>query len=108
MQAAHAEIETYRLARAVHMEVEPTGYGRTFSISERPGGMTWIVNLDAPGRCTVTCTCRDYHPKRPNCAHVLAARLYGGDPVVLRALRFFIPLPRRAGAPTLQPQAIGA
>jgi hypothetical protein len=80
-------IDTGRLRRAVHLDVDRVPDGR-FMVT---GGSSqaYTVDLDA----VIPCTCVDSQMGyRGACKHVLACRLLLADPEVLRALRNVVPI----------------
>lgn len=84
------QIDLLRLARAVHLDAERTGYGHTYFVRSSEDKRDYLVNLEKD-----ECSCEDR--QRGNyCKHILAAQLREGDETVIRRLRWFIPLPRRA------------
>jgi hypothetical protein len=82
----HATVDLYRLARAVHLDAEPTGYGHVYQVQS--GERQYTVNLERD-----ECTCEDSQ-RGHYCKHRIAGALREGDPVVLRSLRWLIPMPK--------------
>lgn len=80
-------IDTVRLARAVHLEVQPVGPGRYLV---RGGADDHVVEVDG-GR--VMCHCPDAERMGDGCKHSLALRLRAGDGEVVDALRELVGRP---------------
>lgn len=85
----NAEFDLYRLARAVHLDAERTGYGSTYWVSG--GEVDHLVNLAADAG--PECDCEDHRRGVAQCKHILRARMAEGHAEVLNRLRFFIPMP---------------
>ena len=78
-----ATIDAFPLARAVHLDCQPAGFGR-YLVGDR------VVLVD--GRY-LRCGCPDHLIRGAECKHLLATRLNCGDPDVVRALRALIAEP---------------
>ena len=87
-----AMIDLTRLARAVHLSVQPVAPGR-FLVS---GGADDHM-VDVSGGL-VRCGCRDAQIHGDGCKHGLAVRLNSGDPEVVRAMRQLVARPAQRGA----------
>lgn len=85
-----AAVDLARLARAVHLNLEPLPGGRWKVFG---GQEPHVVDL----RLRPPCDCVDAALRDGPCTHVLAARLRQGDVEVLGALRqlVVVPKPRR-------------
>ena len=81
-----AERKLQRLARAVFLTCERTGFG-LYRVSG--GAESHAVKLGDDSRCD----CTDYAVRGGPCKHLLRARLARGDSKVIEALRALVALP---------------
>ena len=77
----------YRLARAVHLDADRTGYGHCYLVRSQDGQRQYFVNLERD-----ECSCED-HARGHLCKHRIRAMLAEGDESILKRLRWFIPMP---------------
>ena len=78
-------IDPVRVARAVHLDVEPAGHDRFEVVG---GARMHVVQLTAD---ELLCDCEDV--RATVCKHRIAVRLWLGDAEVLRVLRLLVPYP---------------
>ncbi len=78
-------IDPVRVARAIHLTVDPAGHDR-FEVTG--GSRMHVVQLTADD---LLCDCEDV--RATVCKHRLAVRLWLGDAEVLRVLRTLVPHP---------------
>lgn len=85
-----------RLARAIHLDAEPTEHGDAWLVTGGSG--SHIVSNG-------TCDCIDFGVRGTPCKHLLAVALRRGDRDVIEVLRLMVPLPRARGrsSSTAQP-----
>jgi hypothetical protein len=83
----NAQIDSYRLARAVHLDCDRMGYGHCYLIPSQDGERQYLVNLERD-----ECPCPDSQMGNV-CKHRLRAMLAEGDEAVVKRLRWFIPMP---------------
>ena len=79
-------IDSARLARAIHLDVERMSNG-AWVVSG--GSRMHLVNAAA-----TACDCSDHAMRGGPCKHALAVRLASGDAETVRALRALVPRPR--------------
>ena len=79
-------IELYRLARAIHLDVERVGLPGIYWVSG--GERRHFVNV-----LKDECDCWDRSAGN-YCKHLLRAMLAEGDDAILKRLRWFVPMPR--------------
>ena len=82
-----AERKLHRLARAVFLTCERTGFG-LYRVSG--GAESHAVKLGENPRCD----CTDYAVRGGPCKHLLRARLARGDSKVIAALQQLVSLPK--------------
>jgi len=86
-------MDTFRLSRAVHLDVEELGAG-AWGVSG--GAEPHVVTMGEDGALSCDCTDYEMHRGAIGCKHVLAVRLRLADSDVLAALREVVTLPKRA------------
>ena len=82
-------IDLTRLARAVHLSVQPVAPGR-YLVSG--GADDHMVDISAGWVRWICASGQSHHGD--GCKHGLSVRLHHGDPEVVRALRQLVPNPR--------------
>ena len=80
-------IDSARLARAIHLDIEPLGE-HEYRITGGQG--MHVVALKAPPE--LECDCADYVLRATVCKHLLRALLAEGDREVIEALRDLVPI----------------
>lgn len=90
-----------RLARLLWLEAHP---GRRGHFTVSGGAEPHVVTFGPDGSATYDCY--DYAYRRRDRKHVVTARLRGGEPAALRALRAFAPPPASRNSADLESAAL--